>query len=255
LPFSSPSSVQQSQIASPARRFAAERFVQQRIRRMSQTDTPVARFDVHGRAMMYTEMLPFIDFMWTAEGIDFTRGPAYWLIAISALPFGTFGEMLGADEKPPTPGTSCGETCANRWRGMLFGMTNRAGWNGVDPNANRELWQLWDSFGIAEADMYGWWNTSAPVTTNSDRILATAYVRPRNGTTAPAVLIAIASWSVTHENITLNIDFARLGIASSGAQLLPPPSVPSFNRNQTTALDPHTPIPVSPLQGWLLVLE
>ena len=42
-------------------------------------------------------------------GIDFTRGPDYWLVAISALPFGTFGEMLGADTTPATPGTFCGE--------------------------------------------------------------------------------------------------------------------------------------------------
>ena len=30
----------------------------------------------------------------------------------------------------------CGESCANRWRGMLYGMTNRAGWTGHDPNNN-----------------------------------------------------------------------------------------------------------------------
>ena len=41
--------------------------------------------------------------MWTCEGIDFTQSPEYWLVQISALPFGTFGEMLGADNTPPTP--------------------------------------------------------------------------------------------------------------------------------------------------------
>ena len=30
-----------------------------------------------------------------------------------------------------------GEAGANRWRGMLYGMTNRAGWTGHDPNNNR----------------------------------------------------------------------------------------------------------------------
>ena len=61
-------------------------------------------------------------------------GYPHWLVSIAALPFGTFGEMLGADLKPPSPG--CGESCANKWRGMLFGMSNRAGWNGYDPNDN-----------------------------------------------------------------------------------------------------------------------
>ena len=33
-------------------------------------------------------------------------------------------------------------------------MTNRAGWNGFDPNDNQHLWKLWDDFGIERADMY-----------------------------------------------------------------------------------------------------
>ena len=77
------------------------------------------RFDIHGRAFQNTELLPYVDSMWTCEGIDFTRDPGYWLISISALPFGTFGEMLGGDRVPPVPGTFCGENCANRFRGML----------------------------------------------------------------------------------------------------------------------------------------
>ena len=48
---------------------------------------------------------------------------------------------------------------------MLFGMTNRAGWNGHDPNDNQHLWRLWDEFGIDTAAMFGWWNKSSPVST------------------------------------------------------------------------------------------
>ena len=66
--------------------------MQQRIRRMSAEHG--AKYDVHGRAFQNAELLPFVDSMWTCEGIDFTRGPDYWLISISALPFGVFGEML-----------------------------------------------------------------------------------------------------------------------------------------------------------------
>jgi len=65
----------------------------------------------------------------------------YWLISIAAIPFGTFGEMLGRDSctagpEPCVMHEGCGESCANRWRGMLYGMTNRAGWTGHDPNNN-----------------------------------------------------------------------------------------------------------------------
>lgn len=235
--------------------FNAERFIQQRIRRMSSSNNPLTYFDVHGRAFMYTELLPFVDFMWTCEGIDFTRGPAYWLIAISALPFGTFGEMLGGDQRLPIPDTSCGETCANKWRGMLFGMTNRAGWNGVDPNFNREVWQLWDDFGIEDADMYGWWNTSSPVSTGSSTILATIYIRSATAKQSAATLVAIASWSTKLESVNLAIDYSRLGVDSRSAKLTPPKSVPNFNRNRTQAFDPKNPLPVPALEGWLLILD
>jgi len=49
-----------------------ERSVQQRIRRMSSAEG--AKYDVHGRAFQNMELLPFVDSMWTCEGIDFRRG-------------------------------------------------------------------------------------------------------------------------------------------------------------------------------------
>ena len=72
-------------------------------------------------------------------------------------------------------------------------MTNRAGWTGVDPNNNAGVWKLWDEFHIAEADMYGYWNSSAPVkiADHNNMILATSWVR--HG--ARDVLFAIGSWN------------------------------------------------------------
>lgn len=181
----------------------ATRDVQVRIRRMTETlrlrNRTLPVFDVHGRAFDYVEELPFFDSMWTCEGIDFTRGPEYWLISIAAIPFGTFGEMLGRDSctagpEPCTMDPGCGETCANRWRGMLYGMTNRAGWTGHDPNNNAGIWRLWDEFQISDAEMYGYWNSSAPVKITRGRdiqILATSWVRRSAGD----VLVAIGSWN------------------------------------------------------------
>ena len=48
--------------------------------------------------------------------------------------------MLGKDSCTAGPEPCVmqkGEAGANRWRGMLYGMTNRAGWTGHDPNNNR----------------------------------------------------------------------------------------------------------------------
>ena len=51
--------------------FGAERAVQQRIRRMGRalhaTEAAQTYYDVHGRAFENTELLPFVDFMWTCE--------------------------------------------------------------------------------------------------------------------------------------------------------------------------------------------
>ena len=79
-----------------------------------------------------------------------------------------------------------GEAGANRWRGMLYGMTNRAGWTGHDPNNNRGVWELWDDFEIASATMFGYWHaqppvqvlgTSAATMANPQGVLATSWVR------------------------------------------------------------------------------
>ena len=115
-------------------------------------------------------------------------------------------------------GIFCGESCANRWRGMLFGMTNRAGWvggggwNGRDPNDNQHLWKLWDSFSIDEADMYGWWNRSNPVTVTPANagIYATAFVR-----VGTATLVALASWNESDVDVTIVVDWEAIGIPAT----------------------------------------
>jgi hypothetical protein len=61
--------------------------------------------------------------------VDFSRDADYWLISIAAIPFGTFGEMLGRDSCTAGPAPCVmqkGEAGANRWRGLLYAMTNRA---------------------------------------------------------------------------------------------------------------------------------
>ena len=250
------------------------RDVQQRIRRMTETLPPtngtLAVFDVHGRAFDYVEELPFFDSMWTCEGIDFTQGSDYLLISIAAIPFGTFGEMLGRDSctagpEPCVMHQGCGESCANRWRGMLYGMTNRAGWTGADPNNNAGVWKLWDEFGIAEADMYGYWNRSAPVqiANHDNLILATSWVR--HG--ARDVLLAIGSWNPAMVNLTaadLNIDWTAMGLVQDSTAL-EVPVLAGFNDavaaaeialpNCSAAAMQQLLIPVSGNKGWVLRLR
>jgi hypothetical protein len=146
---------------------------------------------------------------------------------------------------------SAGE--ANKWKGLLFGMTNRCGWNGHDPNGNSEIWRVFDAFGIVEADMYGWWNSSArPVGiavagAPSGLVLATAYVRPGHG-----ALVAIASWATAEASASLRVsDWATLGLdpahATATSVLVPP--------HATNTKRPHDAAwAVAPGQGLVLHL-
>jgi len=78
----------------------------------------------------HLEHLPYIDSLWLGEGFNYDEAPEYWLVELSGLPFGLYGEMLGV---------------GNPWRGMVYGMSNRLPYGGGDP---RGLWKVWDSFGI-----------------------------------------------------------------------------------------------------------
>ena len=60
------------------------------------------------------EHFPYINSLWFGEGYDYNAPPDYWLVEISGIPFGLYGEMLEGDGNP--------------WRGMVYGMTDRLGW-------------------------------------------------------------------------------------------------------------------------------
>lgn len=167
--------------------------------------------------------------------------------------------MLGGDYVAPEQGHFCGEDCANKWRGMLFGMTNRAGWHGFDPNSNSELWRLWDDFKIEAATMYGWWNASNPVRIIDEQgdvsqdVLGTAYVQP-----GIRALVAIATWSnYTNETVSLEVDWEQIGLKDGGT--VTAPLIPSFNRANESLVFPmdadgRVKLVVPAYEGWLLVL-
>ena len=68
-------------------------------------------------------------------------------------------------------------------------------------------------------------------------------------------LIALASWSAATENVSLQIDFAALGLDPASAALTAP-RIPSYNRaNATVSFDVEAPLEVPAWQGWLLLLQ
>jgi hypothetical protein len=250
---------------------AFDRTTMKRVRKVLDRRRPGALIDLHSAnqfnprdgfassANLYLEHFPFLNRLWFGEYFDYEGSrPDYWLVELSGIPFGLMGEMLQGGGNP--------------WRGMVFGMTSRLPWAG-DP---RPLWKAWDEFGIAEAEMVGWWVKSNPVKTGSAEILATAYIRwpgeknsaamPVSGrsssaqglesdspkTGAASVLIALASWAKGPVDVQLTIDWRMLGLDPKKVTL----RAPAIDKFQTAAeFKPDEPIRIEPGKGWLLVIK
>jgi hypothetical protein len=179
-------------------------------------------------ANKYMEHFPYINSLWFGEGYDYNRSPDYWLVEVSGIPFGLFGEMLQDNGNP--------------WRGMIYGMTARY-YSGADP---KHIWKLWDEFGIQDAKMIGYWSPNCPVRTDNKDVLATAYSKKDK------VLISIASWAKESFRVRLTIDWNALGLDPATCRLAAP-TIPGFQ--DAASFSPHDEIPVQPGKGWLLILE
>jgi hypothetical protein len=216
---------------------AFDRTTMKRVRKALDRHRPDALIDLHSAnqynpndgwassANLYLEHFPYLDRLWFGEYFDYDSPPEYWLVEMSGIPFGLMGEML--------------EGGGNPWRGMLFGMTSRLPWAG-DP---RPLWRVWDDFGIEQARMAGWWSPAAPVRTDRSDVLATSYVRPGR------TLVSIASWAPDTTTVVLSVDWKRLGIDASTAEIVAP-EIRDFQPAARFAVGQAISVP--PGKGWLL---
>jgi hypothetical protein len=219
---------------------AFDRTVMKRVRKVLDRNRPGALIDLHSAnqfnprdgyansANLYMEHFPYIDRLWFGEYFDYDAAPEYWLVEVSGIPFGLMGEML--------------QDGGNPWRGMLFGMTSRLPWAG-DP---RKLWEVWDAFGIQDADMIGFWSEDCPVTTDHPKVLATVYAQQEQA------LVSLASWADIPTKIRLNVDWNSLGFSPRGMELRAP-GIPDFQAQRSFSMEDA--IPVAPGRGWLLILS
>ena len=217
-----------------------DREIMKRVRKVMERERPGCLIDFHSGnnfhpqyglsncANQYLEHFPYVDSLWFGEGFDYNESPDYWLVEISGLPFGLFGEMLQDNGNP--------------WRGMVYGMTARY-YAGADP---KHLWRLWDEFGIQDAEMRGYWDPQCPVRTGRDDVLATVY--QRRGRT----LVALAGWAPQPARVRLDVDWRALGLDPQRATCYAP-GVQGFQPEALFA--PADEIPVEPGRGWLLVLS
>jgi hypothetical protein len=181
-------------------------------------------------ACQYLEHFPYINSLWFGEGFDYENSsPEYWLVEMSGIPFGLFGEML--------------EHGGNPYRGLVFGMTSRLGWTKGYPAS---IWKLWDTFGIHDAKMHGYWDPGNPVTASDPAILVTSYTRPGKA------LLAVASWASVDVKVRLHVDWAAIGISEASAKVF----LPRVGRYQKAKrMHGHIVLDVAPRKGAFVIIE
>jgi len=155
------------------------------------------------------ELFPYVNSLWLGEGYDYNSEPDYWLVEISGIPFGMYGEML--------------QECGNAYRGMVYGMSTRL-YGGCSAT---NIWELWDYFGMSGSEYIGYWDTNNPVSTNNEEVLASVYVK------ADQILIAMGNWTDREQHIRLTIDWEGIGMDPATARI----EIPEIEDLQQNLLD------------------
>ena len=219
---------------------AFDRMTMKRIRKVMNRTNPGAMIDLHSAnqynpkdgfansANLYLEHFPYLDRLWFGEYFNYDFPPEFWLVEVSGIPYGLMGEML--------------EGGGNPWRGMLYGMTGRS--PRVD---NGPLWKLWDSFGMQNSEMIGYWVKDNPVKTGSEKTLATVYSHMGD-----KALISLTTWEDTDAKVKLSIDWAKLGLDPSKVTLHAP-AIENFQ--QETTWKPGDEIVVPKGKGLLIIAK
>ena len=220
---------------------ALDRFTLMRARKIIDKDRPEGRIDLHSWnhfnkmagftncLNLYMDLLPYFDQVWIGEGRDYNRMPDHWLIEVSGIPFGLPGQMLQGGGNP--------------WRGMVYGITNRAGWT---PRPPGEIWKFWDEYGIQDKEMITYWDKNCPVRTSNPMVKATVYRGSYSS------IISIANWSDKDQKAGLSINWASLGLDPDGVDIFIPSVIDFQERQQSVALDKLT-IPGG--KGYLIIIR
>lgn len=195
---------------------ALDRFTLRRARKIIDNSRPAGRIDLHswnhfnswaGFANclnIYMDMLPYFDLVWIGEGRHYDRLPDHWLIEVSGIPFGLPGQML--------------EGGGNPWRGMVYGITNRAGWTRNPPS---HLWRFFDEYNFTERQLMGYWEKNCPVKTGNPNLAATLYKGKDD------IVLAIGNWSPEKQNCNPEIDWNALGLDPAKCRFTIP-GIPEF---------------------------
>ena len=185
-----------------------------------------------GPANQYMEFFPYVDKVWFGESFIYDKmTPANWLVESSGIPYGLMGDMLYRG--------------GNKWLGMQYGMTVRHPWftEGVicDP---RPVWEIWDKFGISEAQMIGFWEKDIPVKTTDESVKVTVYKKDGK------LLLSIGNYTDTTRKIRLKFDKKRLENVDLTGKMIAP-EISTFQESHVWN-NIGEEITVEPRKGWLI---
>ena len=220
---------------------ALDHYTLRRARKIIDRYRPEARIDLHswnhfnnwaGFANclnLYMDMLPYFDLVWIGEGRDYNRAPDHWLIEVSGIPFGLPGQML--------------EGGGNPWRGMVYGITNRAGWV---KNTPEHLWRFFDEYHFSEREMTGYWEKECPVKCSDPSVKASVF------TGTDESIVSVANWTDQDKQVSLVIDWAKLKIDPARV-IVSIPEIKDFQTGQSNISLNRIVIPGK--KGFLIVLK
>lgn len=184
-----------------------DRTVMKRMRKIMEEYRPGSLIDLHsntgysiGPMNQYTDFFPYVDRLWFGESFQYNAmTPDEWFVTFSGVPFGQMSEMLQGG--------------GNRFLGMVYGATGRHSYSQFNP---APMWALWDSFGIKDAEVVGYWSETPAVASSNPSILATSYVK--DGKT----LIAIGNFSDKDCESKITIDYKALGLDEKSVTVVAP---------------------------------
>jgi hypothetical protein len=220
---------------------ALDRYTLMRARKIIDGHRPEGRMDLHswnhfnewaGFASclnLYMDLLPYFDLLWIGEGRDYNRAPDHWLIEVSGIPFGLPGQML--------------EGGGNPWRGMVYGITNRAGYLGRSPSG---LWKFWDEYRIEDKIMTGYWERNSPVKVSNPLIKSSVYKG------IDETIISVANWTDSNQITSIKADWLNLELDPLSTDIF----IPEINGFQTEQKSVHLDkISIPGKEGFLIVLR
>ncbi len=212
-----------------------------RARKILERNRPCPNIDMHSwnhfnemagwenNLILYLPLLPYLDNLWIGEARNYDFPPDYWLVEVSGIPFGVPSQML--------------QDGGNPWRGMLFGMTTRAG---AMARCNvTALWDYWDRFEIDKTIMSGFWELDSPVKSSNPMVPVTVY--HKNG----KALVALGNWSGSPQTVELFVDYQALEIPEKHLWRIP--AIGDYQPEVVVQPDKALVIPAA--KGYLLEIS